>query len=518
MNTLYLFLHFIKKKILMNKIISSFILGFLSLIASSQNYELDAIRFSTNNFLGTARFVAVGGAFSSVGADFSNLSYNPAGIGMYRNSTLVLTPGFNINHSKSEYRDSESKANQNKFLVPNIGGVFATTKTGGTIQSAAFGIGLNRMADYNRRQSFSGFNDNSGNSITNIWVEDANLNSIFSPGVVDVNFDGFSTNAFNAYEAYLLNIDFDNNTWRSPVEDSITQRRSISALGGKQELVLSGGANYLDKLYFGATIGIPILRYESTTRFIEEDVFDVNENFDDLELIETYETKGAGINLKAGFIYRINNNLRIGGAFHSPERLSLTERFSNLTIASVFNEDDQVFGVYQSPLFEGEFDYTLRTPWRANIGASFFLNQSGFLSVDYEVVDYTSIRYDFGANFEDISAGINDSIQNNYKIAHNIRVGLEGVIDNFRLRAGYNYIGSPLKNNLQDETHNYVHHRISGGFGVVSNRIAFDLTVQHGFTKEFELPYQLESQNVAPIRRNISNTIVLATLGFRINR
>ena len=502
----------------MKKIFSVAII-FMSIFSiKSQNYELDAIRFSTNNFLGTAWFVAVGGAFSSVGADFSNLSYNPAGIGMYRNSSVMLTPGFNINNAKSAYRGSESTANQNKFLIPNMGAIFATTKTGGSIQSAAFGIGVNRMADYNRRQSFSGFNNDPGNSITNAWVNDANLNSDFFPGSVDVFFDDFPTNALNAYDAYLLNIDFDNNTWSSPVGDEITQRRSISSLGGKQEVALSGGANYLDKLYFGATIGIPILRYESTTRFIEEDRDGVNPDFDDLELVETYEARGAGVNFKAGLIYRISSKFRIGGAFHSPERLSLTEKFSNQTSANVYNFEDDFFGSFQSDLSQGEFDFTLRTPWRANVGVSYFLNQSGFLSVDYEVVDYSSIRYDFGFNFEDFADGINDGIRNNYKIAHNVRVGLEGVIDNFRLRAGYNYIGSPLKRELQDDTHNYAHHRISGGFGVISNRIAFDLTVQHGFTKEFELPYQLPNQNVAEVRRNVSNTIVLATLGIRINR
>lgn len=499
----------------MKKIFSVAIM-FMSIFSiKSQDYELDAIRFSTHNFFGTARFMAVGGAFSSVGADFSNLSYNPAGIGMYRNSTIVLTPGFNINNSNSTYTDSERTANQNKFLVPNIGGIFATKKTGGSIQNAAFGIGLNRMADFNRRQSFSG---SPQNSITNAWIQDANSNSIFSPGSVDVNFDNFPPDALNAYDAYLLNIDFDNNTWSSPVGESFTQRRSITALGGKQEVVLSGGANYLDKLYFGATIGIPILKYESTTRFTEEDTEGVNSDFDNLELVQTYEARGAGVNLKAGLIYRINNNFRIGGAIHSPERMSLTENFSSQVSANVFNQDDQFFGFFQSDLSQGEFDFTLRSPWRANIGASYFLNQNGFLSVDYEVVDYSSIRYDFGFNFEDLAANINNGIKDNYRIAHNVRVGLEGVIDNFRLRAGYNYIGSPLKRALQEDTHNYAHHRISGGFGVISNRIAFDLTVQHGFTKEFELPYTLADQQVSPIRRNVSNTIVLATLGIRINR
>ena len=46
----------------------------LSFFAQAQNYESDALRFSFNNYSGNARFVGAGGAFSSVGADISNLS------------------------------------------------------------------------------------------------------------------------------------------------------------------------------------------------------------------------------------------------------------------------------------------------------------------------------------------------------------------------------------------------------------------------------------------------------------
>ena len=41
---------------------------------------------------GTARSMAMGGAFVSLGADLSSMSINPAGLGMYQHNELVLTP------------------------------------------------------------------------------------------------------------------------------------------------------------------------------------------------------------------------------------------------------------------------------------------------------------------------------------------------------------------------------------------------------------------------------------------
>ncbi|NJL77005.1 MAG: hypothetical protein HC892_20305 [Saprospiraceae bacterium] len=62
-------------------------LGFvvISLVAYSQT-AFDALRFSTLDITATARNMGVGGAISGIGGDFSSLSTNPAGIGVYRYS------------------------------------------------------------------------------------------------------------------------------------------------------------------------------------------------------------------------------------------------------------------------------------------------------------------------------------------------------------------------------------------------------------------------------------------------
>jgi long-subunit fatty acid transport protein len=477
----------------------------------AQSYELDAIRFSTHNFSGTSRFTALGGAFAAVGSDFSNLSHNPAGIGMYRNSAIMITPGVNANNINSNYRGEDRKDSQTKFILPNMGAVFSSTEIGksATIQSASFGIGVNRMADFNRRDAFSAFNGDFQNSITYEWVQD--VQSVFGTSDGFVDFDQFSFETVNAYQTYLVNYDPAVSGWTSPISDSITQSRFRQQIGSKNEIVFSGGFNYIDKLYFGATIGIPIIRYEATTRFVERDFQEANADFDEFELNQRYKTNGLGVNFKAGVLYRLSQVVRLGAAIHSPERVSMNERYSSDIDSYVFNTNF----FYRSPT--GEFDYTLRMPWRGVLGASFFMSDRGFFSVDYEAVDYSSIRYTFAPSFQDIADNINFDIRAKYKIAHNLRAGIEGVFDKFRLRAGYNYIGSPLKNAYAEKKYDYSQHRISGGWGVVGERVAFDMTVQYALSGEYQVPYSVAGQSVAPVQSNVNNILVMFTLAYRLN-
>lgn len=53
----------------------------------------DALRYSNLEVGGTARTVGVGGGIGALGADYSVLSTNPAGIAAFRTNEFVITPG-----------------------------------------------------------------------------------------------------------------------------------------------------------------------------------------------------------------------------------------------------------------------------------------------------------------------------------------------------------------------------------------------------------------------------------------
>ncbi|HSI90897.1 MAG TPA: hypothetical protein VK927_07240 [Adhaeribacter sp.] len=63
--------------------------------------EVDALRYSRTDFGGTARVQALGGAQTALGADISNTTVNPAGLGLYRRSEFSITPSLSFNNAES---------------------------------------------------------------------------------------------------------------------------------------------------------------------------------------------------------------------------------------------------------------------------------------------------------------------------------------------------------------------------------------------------------------------------------
>ena len=66
-------------------------------------------RLSQDQHLGTARSMAMGSAFTSLGGDMSTLFINPAGLGMYRTNEFSLTPLVTLSRSENgakEYRSN----------------------------------------------------------------------------------------------------------------------------------------------------------------------------------------------------------------------------------------------------------------------------------------------------------------------------------------------------------------------------------------------------------------------------
>ena len=73
----------------------------------------DALRYSQLQFGGPARTQGIGGANVALGADFGNLTSNPAGLGMYQKSELHITPGIGLGQGDARI-DGNSAAAQSE--------------------------------------------------------------------------------------------------------------------------------------------------------------------------------------------------------------------------------------------------------------------------------------------------------------------------------------------------------------------------------------------------------------------
>ena len=469
----------------------------------------DALRYSFLSPQGTARSIGFGSALGSVGGDFTGLSVNPASIGIYRKSEFMVTPFLSVNGADATYQGEGNQDAGARFVVSNVGAVFTAVPKGRRYKNASwkavsFGVGLNRMADFSRNYTYSGLNES--NSASFVFEEDANSN--FN------NIDDNTRPAYLGYQSYLL--DTFNGGFISVVNPSqtggIRQTNSVNERGGINELVFSLGGNYQEKLMLGATVGIPLLRYIRERSYTEDDNSgDNNNDFANFTYNEYLKTTGAGLNLKLGAIYRPNEFVRFGAAIHTPTWYSMTD----VSRTSITANTEGFGGTQNIEAPERQYDYNLTTPWRAILSATGFLGKNGFVSLDYEYVDYASTRFSFsGSADQQYERTINQNIRNTYQGASNIRGGLEIRLDQLALRAGAGYYGNPY----QRTTNGGERIDLSAGIGFRFAHSFLDLGYVHRFYDNNEQPYTTGYSNVGAVpTAKLNNSInnVALTVGWK---
>lgn len=464
---------------------------------------IDAGKYSQTASFATARSIGFGGALGSVGGDFGSLSVNPAGIGIYRSSEFMVTPGLRFSGSKSSYTGNETSDNNVRFGFNNVGAVFTQAASGRNYDKAdwkagSFGIGISRTADFSRTYNYSGQNYTS--SASQYFEADA-LNYPKSTT------DDVGTPAYLGYQSYLLSGSF---LSQVPYRQGINQQKTIQEKGGITELVLSGGGNYKDKLMIGATLGIDFLNHKVNTGMYEETINpSTSDSFDHFTYNESYKTSGTGVNLKLGAIYKFNDYFRAGIAFHTPTIYNLSEiSNNNINVYSV------KYGTNKIASPENQYDYTMVTPFKTIASATGILGKYGFISVDYELVSYSTMRYSM--DDKTVQNRLNKLMKNTYGTASNIRAGLELRFDQLMIRGGYGFYGSPYKS----ETYQGTRNDISFGVGYRFGQTFVDLGVINSAYTTKEQPYVLDGSmgyaqpSVASIKNNLTTGVV--TIGWKL--
>lgn len=493
------------------------IIAFLSFFSTNLFSQLlgDAVRFSQQTVGGTARSVGIGGAIGALGADFSVLSTNPAGAAAFRRSEFTFTPSFDLVSSDAQLivGDNETvKDNKLNFNFNNIGVVFSGSPLSRKWRTAAFGIGINRLANYHENIAYEG---TSNGSITDRWLELA--------GNLDPSqFDQFEAGL--AWETFAL--DFDNNgvlisdfnnaeTGYQAGTFLVDKSQQIKRKGSINELVFTYAGNFDEKFMIGATLGVPILNYEETKVYMETDESDRVPLFEELEFTETLTTKGSGINLKLGMIYKISQAVRVGAAVHSPTSYGLEDVYS--TGLSYRFAPGGVSERREEESLESTFEYRMRSPWRFIGSGGFIIKKQGFISAEVEYVDYTNAKFNFNSTSDqnDIARedAVNTEINTQLASALNIRLGGEYALDMFRLRAGYTLNTSPYLDIAEKNG------SVSLGAGYRGEDFFIDLAYKRLTSKSEYRPYLLSLQNIdleQPVGIDGNRNRVLITLGFKL--
>ena len=472
--------------------------GTISLYAQN---EVDALRYSTQNLSGTARYSAMGGAFGSLGGEFSSLSSNPAGIGMYQFSEFTFTPSLNINSTKSYYGDSHLSDYKSGLAISNLGLVFTIPQDNSEWKRLNIGIGWNQLANYNSRIKIEGRNSTSsiannildlsqGNTIENL--NDFHGSLAFWTDLIDLE-----DNSIDTTTAWYAN---DNGNYISHINSNTnkTQAEYLRSTGEENEFVFSVGGSYNEQLYIGATIGFPWINYYETATYKEHSFEDTIYNLNSFDYQEELSVYGSGVNVKVGAIYRVTDNLKLGASLHSPTLYNIEETYST-SITTRFSTES-----YTENSNINYFEYELLTPWKASLSASAIFNKNILISGDYEIVDYSSSSmYSDAYSFNNE----NETIANLYQKTENIRVGAEINIKPFVLRAGYSIYGSAFANK------DFSRENFSYGIGINNGGYFFDISYVLSQGSNEHLLYSEEY--IDPISIVNTNHSLLFTLGFR---
>jgi hypothetical protein len=465
--------------------------------------DVDALRYSQTSVAGTARFTSMAGAFGAVGGDFSSLSLNPAGISVYRKSEFTMTPSLYLGQTNSNFLGKSTTENRFNFNFGNIGLVFTypiNHKQGeGGWQNWNFGLGFNRLNNFQANTYYEGVNNN--NSQLDYFVQQANKYGISS--------DGFYEYLANQ-TGLIYTVDSLGNFTNDMMKNNIyreTQRRTGTTRGAITETVFSFGGNYNNKLYLGATLGIRSLRYTDESMYEEIDKSNNIPEFANYSFNQYVSTSGVGVNLKLGMIYRANDYVRLGVAFHTPSFYSLHDDYKN-TMRSQFDS----LGNFSQSSPEGAYDYNLTTPFRAVGSIAFVFGKMGLISADYEYADYSGTRFDAsGSSFADV----NDLIRQNYTSTGNLKIGTEWNYQNFVFRGGYAMNGSPFSTRVNLHGADGSRTSYTGGIGIRDKDFYFDIGYVYTTGKDYYQPYTLSDTEVPGIINTATNHNFTFTFGVK---
>jgi hypothetical protein len=483
----------------------AFLISWLFILSYSLIYGQtaeDALRFSRVFYSGTARFNGLSGAFGAAGADFSTLATNPAGIGLYRGSEMTLTFAPSVAHASTIYNGSLAEDNKVSFGMGNFGIVFSinpySQHKSGPLKRFNFGFGFNRQNDFNNKVVIIGVNKK--NSLMQSYANTLNTEQTPESAIQD-NYP------FDIGLAYATNLIFHDSATNMYLCDAayggVIQNKIIETYGSMNELDFSFGANINDNLFVGLTFGVPFINYYQNSIYTETRTKDTIPNFISLNYYYDLHTRGTGFNIKAGVIYKPAEWVRIGASIHSPTWYPSMQDHWSSSMQSTFTNPDWNATQY-SPA--GNYDYRLMTPFRAMGSLAFIIGQYGFISTDYEYVNYSQSRFN---STYDSYTDVNNEIKSSYKSWGNIRIGTEWRISDFRIRGGFGYFSNPFKTGIN----NSERFQVSGGLGYRARYFFADVT--YVWTKMIQDYYLYDASMVNPAAIcNYTNT-VSTTIGFR---
>ena len=456
---------------------------------------------------GTARYIGMGGAMEALGADISTISTNPAGIGLFRSSSVNLSFGLSSQLDVTTY-GSDHKT------VPSFdqaGFVYSMRTNSRSFLNFAFNYSKSR--NFNQILNAAGkLNGSAQNKLTyNKFVGNDDFIYIDKDGTLLSDYIQFSQLDY----LYANNINYDedeagNGSFYGYDGDAYDMYRAQSGYIGRYDFNISGNVN--NRFYWGVTVGVQDVHYNAYSDYIE------SLGTSTVEVMDTRKITGTGVDVKAGVIFRPveESPFRIGLSVSTPTWYKLTT--SNYTSMSLLNGNvsQQLF----APEIGESYEFKLYTPWKFGASLGHTVGNNLALGLSYEYADYSTADtrvidgYDYYGNEESYSEyATNQHTKNTLKGVSTIKAGLEFKPDpSLAVRLGFNYV-APMYDKLgvkdgtldsygvfyqsqSDFTNWEDTYRITAGLGYNIDKFSIDLAYQYSTTNGNFSPFYDCADNI----------------------
>ncbi len=396
-----------------------YIIGLLTVITISfqaisqvKDYDETALIFSQEKLNGTARYLAMSGAFGALGGDLSAVEINPAGLAIFNSNTASITLDVNSIDGKSNLYNLSSTYQSSKLGFAQAGGL---------------------LEFENSNDKWRKFTISINTSISNNFDNEIRLNG----------------NTHFSNESFFLNPEDGANLYNNVEEQKI----SDFSYGYNSKTTFNFATQFDKNTYFGFSVISNSIDYNNDI-IIHEFSKDTDDNTFNARLNQSQKVFGDGISFNFGVLSKPIENFRIGLAYQTPTWYSLTEEFSENITVDLSNAE-----VTQPDNVNNIYDYQLRTPGKITGSLAYVFGKDGLLSLDYQYKDYSKAQLspttDFEGNYHN-----NARIKENYTAVSTVNIGGEYRFKYISLRAGYHYETNPIKELSSDYTTSY-----STGFG-----------------------------------------------------
>jgi len=441
----------------MKKLLILFIGVFSLPILNAQDIS-DALRYSSGDVQGTARFRAMSGAFGALGGDMSAVAINPAGSAIFTNGHASFSISNYNNDTNVNYFGTQNMASNSSFDLNQAGAVFVFNNTNSNSPWRKFVLGLSYEQTQNYEDDFfvSGTNSRSIDSYFLNYAQGLRLDEISAfdgesisdaYGDIGVVFGYANQQAFLGYESYILEpeLDEDSNTaYDSNIAPgSFNQEYSYASLGYNGKFGVNAAVQYDDNIYLGLNLNSHFINYERST-YLYESNSNIGSLVKEVGFENNLSTIGTGFSFQLGTIAKLNETLRIGFTYDSPIWYTISEETTQY-LSTVRDDAGTDVSLSLNPQVVNVFpDYKLQTPAKITGSAALVLDKSAIISFDYSRKDYSKTK--FKPETDSHFTQQNMIISNNLKAANTYKIGGELRHKQLSFRGGYKFEESPYEN------------------------------------------------------------------------